>query len=100
VDAFNLIRVFSKDFRVSLSLTGLAVTLYMLPFVISQVASGAATEMLGARRALLVGSFIFSASCLNSSRGAFLLRSVTSCCGIHRQCLVANGVLTFFDAER
>ena len=62
--AFNLIPVFSDDFGISLSLAGLAVTLYMLPFVISQVASGAVTEMLGPRRALLVGFFIFSTSCL------------------------------------
>ncbi len=64
VGTFNLIPVFSEDFGVSLSLAGLAVTLYMFPFVISQVASGAITEMLGARRALIVGFFIFSASCL------------------------------------
>jgi len=65
--AFNLIPIFSDDFGVSLSLAGLAVSLYMLPFVISQVVSGAVTEILGARRALLVGSFIFSASCLIAS---------------------------------
>ena len=64
VGTFNLIPVFSEDFGVSLSLAGLAVTLYMFPFVISQVASGAVTEMLGAGRALLVGFFIFSVSCL------------------------------------
>jgi predicted MFS family arabinose efflux permease len=61
---FNLIPVFSDNFGVSLSLAGLAITLYMLPFVISQVMSGAVTEMLGARRALFVGFFIFSTSCL------------------------------------
>ena len=62
--AFNLIPVFGDDFGVSLSLAGLAVTLYMLPFVISQVVSGAVTEMLGARRAILLGFLIFSISCL------------------------------------
>ena len=62
--AFNLIPVFVDDFGVSLSMAGLAVTLYMLPFVISQVVSGAVTEMWGARRALFVGLFIFSTSCL------------------------------------
>ncbi len=64
VGTFNLIPVFSEDFGVSLSLAGLAVTLYMFPFVISQVASGAITEMLGASRSLLLGFLIFSASCL------------------------------------
>ena len=64
VGTFNLIPVFSEDFGVSLSLAGLAVTLYMIPFVISQVASGAVTEMLGAGRALFVGFLIFSVSCL------------------------------------
>ena len=62
--AFNLIPVFSDDFGVSLTLAGLAVTIYMLPFVISQVISGAVTEMLGPSRALLSGFFIFSISCL------------------------------------
>ena len=62
--AFNLIPVFSEDFGVSLSLAGLAVTLYMLPFVVSQVLSGAVTEMLGASRSLLLGFVIFSVSCL------------------------------------
>jgi len=62
--AFNLIPVFSDDFGISLSLAGLAVTIYMLPFVISQVVSGAVTEMLGPSRALLLGFFIFSTSCL------------------------------------
>ena len=62
--AFNLIPVFSDDFAISLSFAGLAVTIYMLPFVISQVASGAITEMLGPTRALLLGFFIFSVSCL------------------------------------
>ena len=62
--AFNLIPVFGDDFGISLSLAGMAVTVYMLPFVISQVASGAVTQMLGPRQALLVGFFIFSTSCL------------------------------------
>ncbi len=62
--AFNLIPVFSDDFGISLSLAGMAVTIYMLPFVISQVASGAVTQMLGPRQALLVGFLIFSTSCL------------------------------------
>ena len=62
--AFNLIPVFSDDFGISLSISGLAVTIYMLPFVMSQVVSGAVTEMFGPSRALLVGFFIFSASCL------------------------------------
>ena len=56
--------MFSDDFGVSLALAGLAVTIYMLPFVISQVASAAVTEMLGPRSALLLGFFIFSVSCL------------------------------------
>ena len=62
--AFNLIPIFSDDFGVSLSLAGLAVSIYMLPFVISQVVSGAVTEILGASRALLLGFLIFSISCL------------------------------------
>jgi len=61
---FNLIPVLTDYFGVSLSLAGLAVTLYMLPFVISQVVSGAVTEMLGASRALLLGFLIFSTSSL------------------------------------
>ena len=60
----NMLPTLSEDFGVSLSLAGLAVTLYVLPLVISQVASGVITEVLGPSRTLLLGLLVFSISCL------------------------------------
>ena len=61
---FNLIPVFSDDFGISLSLAGLSITLYMLPFVVSQVFSGWVAETFGPGRALVLGFLLFSVSCL------------------------------------
>lgn len=75
--AFNLVPVFSDDFAISLSLAGLAITFYMLPFVVSQVFSGSVAELLGPSRALIAGFLLFSASCFVAAAvptyAAFLL---------------------------
>ena len=60
----NMLPTLSEDFGVSLSLAGLAITLYVLPLVISQVGSGVITEVLGTSRTLLLGLLVFSVSCL------------------------------------
>jgi MFS family permease len=46
----NMIPTLSEDFGVSLSLAGLAITIYAIPLVIGQVGSGALTEVLGPSR--------------------------------------------------
>ncbi|PKB78918.1 MAG: hypothetical protein BZY88_16040 [SAR202 cluster bacterium Io17-Chloro-G9] len=61
---FNLIPLFSNDFDVSLSIAGLAITLYMVPVVISQVLSGIIAEILGQTRTLVLGLLVFSVGCL------------------------------------
>ena len=61
---FNLIPVLSEDFGVSLHLAGLSVSLYMFPFIASQVGSGAVSEGLGPARTLIFGMLTFSISCV------------------------------------
>ena len=61
---FNLIPVFSEDFGVSLHLAGLSVSLYMFPFIASQVGSGAVSEGFGPARTLILGMLTFSIACV------------------------------------
>ena len=60
----NLIPALSEDFDVSLHLAGLAISLYMFPFIASQVGSGAVSEGLGSARSLIFGMLTFSISCV------------------------------------
>lgn len=62
--AFNLIPIFSDDFAVSIAVASLSVTLYMVPFVATQVFSSVIAEVFGPARALVIGFAIFSASSL------------------------------------
>ena len=59
----NMIPTLSEDFGVSLSLAGLAITIYAIPLVIGQVGSGALTEVLGPSRTLIAGLLVFSIAC-------------------------------------
>lgn len=60
----NMIPTLSEDFGVSLSLVGLAITVYAIPLVVGQVGSGALTEVLGPSRTLIAGLLVFSIACL------------------------------------
>jgi len=60
----NMVPTLSEDFGVSLSLAGLAITVYAIPLVVSQVGSGALTEVLGPSRTLISGLLVFAISSL------------------------------------
>jgi MFS family permease len=60
----NILPTLSKDFEVSLSFAGLAVTVFILALVLVQFSSGVIAEFLGPSRTLVIGLMVFSVSCL------------------------------------
>jgi MFS family permease len=60
----NLLPTLSKEFEVSLSFAGLAVTVFILALVLVQFSSGVIAEFLGPSRTLVIGLMVFSISCL------------------------------------
>ncbi len=60
----NILPTLSKDFEVSLSFAGLAVTVFVLALVLVQFSSGVIAEFLGPSRTLVIGLMVFSVSCL------------------------------------
>lgn len=72
----NMLPTLKEDFGVSLSLAGLAVSLFVLSLVVVQLWSGVITGFLGPKRTLFIGLSVFAISCLAaalvSSYPAFL----------------------------
>ena len=60
----NILPTLSKDFEVSLSFAGLAVTVFVLALVLVQLSSGVIAEYFGPSRTLVIGLMVFSVSCL------------------------------------
>ncbi len=55
----NILPTLSKDFEVSLSFAGLAVTVFVLALVLVQFSSGVIAEFLGPSRTLVIGLMVF-----------------------------------------
>ena len=92
----NMLPTLSEDFGVSLSLAGLAVTIFVLSLVIVQLCSGMIADVLGPSRALILGLLVFSVSCLAaaavSSYPAFLVARAAQGLGVGITTPVSMGI--------